>query len=185
MTVHDAAYCPDCGRPVERRPFEGRERAVCTHCERFVFRNADPVVEVTVVDRAAGGAGDATGPRVLLVRHGPSGRWSVPGGHPEYDEDPRRAAVRELAEETGLSVPVDHLVPLRPLNLAVERTDPTTYLFSAGFAVPRDATVGSVSAGSDARAARWFTPDAVAALDDECLPFVHDRVPEAIAALES
>lgn len=30
------------------------------------------------------------------------GLWSLPGGHAEYDEGPKRALLRELAEETGL-----------------------------------------------------------------------------------
>ncbi len=45
--------------------------------------------------------------RVLVGRrvssHG-AGTWSFPGGHLEYGEAPEQCAIREAAEETGLSV---------------------------------------------------------------------------------
>jgi 8-oxo-dGTP pyrophosphatase MutT (NUDIX family) len=40
--------------------------------------------------------------RVLLVQHRNHGRWMQPGGSIEPHEDPAAAAVREIAEETGV-----------------------------------------------------------------------------------
>ncbi|MEI8124705.1 MAG: NUDIX domain-containing protein [Parachlamydiaceae bacterium] len=40
----------------------------------------------------------------LLVQHASSKYWGFPKGHPETDEDPRTAAIRELKEETNLDV---------------------------------------------------------------------------------
>lgn len=37
------------------------------------------------------------------------GMWTLPGGGIEFGEDPRAAAIRELAEETGLIGEVDEL----------------------------------------------------------------------------
>jgi 8-oxo-dGTP pyrophosphatase MutT (NUDIX family) len=56
------------------------------------------------VEKSAGGIvlrwmGD--GPHVLLIRD-PYGNWGLPKGHLEEGEDARQAAVREVAEETGL-----------------------------------------------------------------------------------
>jgi 8-oxo-dGTP diphosphatase len=48
--------------------------------------------------------------RVLLVKHS-YGRlnWEVPGGAAERDETPTQTALREVLEETGLTVTVDRL----------------------------------------------------------------------------
>ncbi len=43
------------------------------------------------------------------------GAWSIPKGLIAPNEDPRDAALRELNEETGCSVP-DHLIPLSPVK---------------------------------------------------------------------
>lgn len=42
--------------------------------------------------------------QVLLLRHRKLGVWLYPGGHVEQHETPDEAAVREVAEETGLTV---------------------------------------------------------------------------------
>lgn len=41
--------------------------------------------------------------RVYLLLHYPSGHWDFPKGHLENEETERQAAVRELAEETGIT----------------------------------------------------------------------------------
>jgi 8-oxo-dGTP pyrophosphatase MutT (NUDIX family) len=41
--------------------------------------------------------------RVGLIRHPRFGKWMLPGGHVEPDENPAEAALREVAEETGLA----------------------------------------------------------------------------------
>lgn len=64
-----------------------------------------------IEETSAGGfvlAADGT-PRVALIgrlnRHGQID-WCVPKGHPEGDENLHQAAIRELAEETGLEVEI-------------------------------------------------------------------------------
>lgn len=44
------------------------------------------------------------GDAVLLRLHDKYKTWFPPGGHAELDEDPEEAAVREVAEEVGLTV---------------------------------------------------------------------------------
>ncbi|MBV9013858.1 MAG: NUDIX domain-containing protein [Pseudonocardiales bacterium] len=41
--------------------------------------------------------------RIGLIRHPRLGKWMLPGGHVEPDENPAEAALREVAEETGLA----------------------------------------------------------------------------------
>ena len=48
--------------------------------------------------------------RLLLVRRIDSGNWELPGGRVELGESAARAAEREVAEETGVTVKVTHLL---------------------------------------------------------------------------
>lgn len=41
--------------------------------------------------------------RIGLIRHPRFGKWMLPGGHVEADENPAEAALREVTEETGLA----------------------------------------------------------------------------------
>lgn len=44
------------------------------------------------------------GGELLLMRRSDTGRWALPAGHVEPGEEPGRALVREVYEETGLKV---------------------------------------------------------------------------------
>lgn len=44
--------------------------------------------------------------RVLLIQHRALGLWLYPGGHVEPGEDPARAAVREVLDETGIQAEI-------------------------------------------------------------------------------
>ncbi len=91
-------YCPYCATELTEAFSGGRRRPHCPACGYIHYRN--PTVGVAVVVRLE----DA----VLLGRRSAgssyAGRWCIPCGHVEWDEDVREAAVREFAEETGLSV---------------------------------------------------------------------------------
>lgn len=94
---------------------------------------------------------DANG-RLLLVQRGrpPAvGRWTVPGGHVEAGETDEAAVVREVREETGLTVRVDRLggqidLPGRSGAVYDNRDYVCTVL------------EGRLRAGDDAAAVGWF-----------------------------
>ena len=85
-------------------PVDERERvsiesalAALARLPRPFDEHADPT-HVTASAIVIGARG------VLLHRHKRLGIWMQPGGHVDVDEAPELAAVREVAEETGLTV---------------------------------------------------------------------------------
>jgi 8-oxo-dGTP diphosphatase len=102
---------------------------------------------------------DAAG-RLLLIRRGREpgkGLWSVPGGRVEPGETDEQAVIREVLEETGLSVRPGRLVG------TVRRAAPGGSVFDI-----RDSaatvTGGTLAAGDDADDARWAAPAELAGL---------------------
>ncbi|MFN8499304.1 MAG: NUDIX hydrolase [Anaerolineae bacterium] len=96
--------------------------------------------------------------RVLLIQrgHAPNkGLWTVPGGRVEFGETVREAVVREVREETGLTV------ELGPLVVIVDRMSQadaeTPYHFIILDFLARHVG-GALQAGDDAAAARWVSP---------------------------
>ncbi|WP_227395002.1 NUDIX hydrolase [Jeotgalibacillus aurantiacus] len=48
--------------------------------------------------------------KLLLQKRGDSGKWGLPGGAIELGESSAEAAIREIFEETGLKMKIDHLI---------------------------------------------------------------------------
>ena len=146
MTV-EGRYCSYCGTTLSTRHIEGRERRYCSKCDRTFYRNPKPCAGIFVVE----------GKRVLLVRRTEPpdvGHWSIPAGYLEHDEPPRKAAVRELAEETSVEM-LQEDIQLFDTRF-VEHPD-GTYVLVVIYAVSRARTSGQPTAGSDADEARFWT----------------------------
>ncbi|MDQ2584811.1 NUDIX hydrolase [Saccharothrix yanglingensis] len=109
--------------------------------------------------RCVGGiAHDPTG-RLLLVRRGNppgEGLWSIPGGRVEQGESDETAVVRELEEETGLSVTVGALIG------SVTRPGPRGLYEIHDYAC--QVRSGTLRPGDDAVDARWVTAAILATL---------------------
>ncbi|MGN9786565.1 NUDIX hydrolase [Nonomuraea sp. ZG12] len=102
--------------------------------------------------------------RTLLTRVNRAGRgWEIPGGHLDPGETPVGAAVREVAEETGLLLEPEllslfawHRIELLAPPPAGYRYPALTYMlmFQARLAGPGRPT--RPPAGSESTAARWL-----------------------------
>jgi 8-oxo-dGTP diphosphatase len=122
---------------------------------------------VTLEGRPSVGVGAVIvhGGRVVLIRRGKEplkGRWVVPGGTVEWGESLEDALVREVQEETGLTV--------RPRVLLmvfdrIERWPEGVRYHYVILDYLCEWTAGELSAGSDAAEAAWASPDELARYD--------------------
>ena len=92
-------FCSECGAKVSLQTVAGdsRQRFVCEGCGKTHYQNPNVLVAVYV----------CVGEKILWLRRGTApavGKWAMPGGFMENNETPEEAAVRELLEETGVSV---------------------------------------------------------------------------------
>ena len=91
--------------------------------------------------------------RLLLIKRGhepEAGRWSLPGGRIEPGESDEQALVREVCEETGLTVTAGRLIG------SVDRPQPGgRVLVIRDYAA--EVTGGDLTAGDDAADARWVS----------------------------
>lgn len=145
-TRHGPLYCADCGASLVRREIGGHERDACPKCGRVVYRNPLPAISVVVAQNG----------RVLLGRRSPEsicpGLWCLPCGFVEYDEDFLTAAIREVREETGLSVAPSSIINVAHnfLTGGVQTLVPVLLAEVVG---------GVAGAGDDLTELRWFGPD--------------------------
>ncbi len=121
----------------------GRQRRFCRYCGFIHFDDPKVAVAALISD----------GERVVLVRRAavPAiGYWALPAGYMDADELPEEALVREVAEETGLTVRVVSLHAIAPLAGWAERRG-ILLLYLA------EPASGELAAHDDASEARWFT----------------------------
>ncbi len=112
----------------------------CDACGRDGYSN--PAVAVDAVALREG----ESGTEVLLIRRGGEpwkGRLAFPGGFVDYGEDPERAVLRELEEETGVD-------GFNPVALAIHGDpdrDPRKHIIALFYLI--DVNPGAVPRGGD------------------------------------
>ncbi len=100
---------------------------------------------------------------LLLVRRGKApfaGSWALPGGFVELDETLEQAAIRELEEETGLSI--ESAEQLRAFD-AIDR-DPRERVISVAHVAVVERDAHAIRGADDADEAAWFALDALPSL---------------------
>jgi ADP-ribose pyrophosphatase YjhB (NUDIX family) len=134
-------FCPYCATPLKPRMLFGRDRPACEACGFVQFQDPKVAASVLVTE----------GQRVLLIRRGVpprQGFWALPAGFVEVDELPEQTAVREAAEETGLTVAIDGLIAIRAMS---NPNKPGILIYYRGHALG-----GQLQANDDVSEARWF-----------------------------
>jgi 8-oxo-dGTP diphosphatase len=145
-----ARHRPGPGRPGVRREYDHQPEAPAATC---------------VAPSAFAAVRDLTG-RLLLVRRCDTGDWELPGGHVDPGESATEAAVRETAEESGITVQVTGLAGIYtdPGHVIA---DPRDGQVRQPFAVCFHARPLYGSPGGDqveTSDARWFTAGDIGAL---------------------
>lgn len=142
---HRPRFCPQCGGSLQEQRLDGRERPVCDRCGNVVYVNPAPSV-AAILQREG---------RVLLVKRNIEpglGRWGLPGGFIEEDENAEQAVIREVEEETGLVCRPHLLLDVHSMRSVVY--GPILVLcYSA------EILDGRVRAGGDAAEVQFFSPD--------------------------
>jgi 8-oxo-dGTP diphosphatase len=141
-------YCPRCAHALEDREAYGRVRRVCPACG-FVFFREHKVAAAAVVENDG---------RLLLVRRNLTpgqGKWTIPGGFVDYDEDPGQAVVREVLEETGYRVAV---VSLLDVIFGQEHERGASLLIAYHARLLDDAPIGQVDK-EEVTDVGFFAPD--------------------------
>jgi 8-oxo-dGTP pyrophosphatase MutT (NUDIX family) len=140
----------------------------------------DAPAATCVAPCAFAAARDSTG-RMLLVCRCDTGDWELPGGHVDPGESASDAAIRETAEESGITVEITGLAGIYtdPGHVIA---DPRTGLVRQPFAVCFHARPVSGSPGGDQVEtcdARWFTISDIPALPIR--PAMRTRIDHALS----
>ena len=134
-------YCPFCGTQLALKERDGRQRPACSNCGFVQFRNPVPGVVVVI---------DKEGYVLLGKRKGGfgEGKWGLPQGYIEFDEDFLTAAIREVKEETGLDVEIRSILNIVS-NLLSPRLHTLAIVLLAGV------VAGELCAGDDLETLEW------------------------------
>jgi ADP-ribose pyrophosphatase YjhB (NUDIX family) len=138
----DFKYCPKCQTRMILKESGGQERPTCTACGFTHFQNPLPAVCVAILD----------GDHILLgKRAGPpgEGRWAIPSGYIEFDDDFISTAIQEAKEETGLDVEIQSV-----FNVISSFYSPK-YHFLVIYLIAQSVG-GELQAGDDMSEVAWF-----------------------------
>ena len=147
MSERPANFCANCGTPLQQVLRFGRLRPVCPNCGYTLYFEPKVAVVSFVVQ-----AGD-----LLLVKRANDpgkGKWALPAGFVEADENPRAAAERETVEETGIAIEAVRLLDV------LHRPD-VDGAADIVIAYEGRVTGGQLAADDDAEDAGWFPREAL------------------------
>jgi 8-oxo-dGTP diphosphatase len=103
-TIPKLEYCPRCGTRCISTPSFRHRQLQCEKCGFSLYQNPSPGVVVLIIDNDMILLGERDN-KVFM-----GGKWSLPGGFIEFDEDFLTSAHREILEETGLSIKIISII---------------------------------------------------------------------------
>lgn len=136
-------YCPLCGTQFKHEQIAEKTRPLCPHCGYVLYRNPFPTVSVLVISKQ----------KILLgKRLGEPGRgkWALPSGYIEFEDDFLSAAIREVKEETGLDVEINSILNVQSAFLPPEFHFLGIYLLA-------DVIGGDLHPQDDLEDVNWFS----------------------------
>jgi len=140
-------YCPLCSNKMLDKTIEGRKRQICSACGWIYYENPLPCSAAFVQNER----GD-----ILLVQRGVEpgkGKWGLPSGFIEIDENPQQGCLRELKEETGLDGNISELIGVYSQESSLYKR-----VIIIGY---RMEVWGILQPGSDSMDAGYFPPDSL------------------------
>jgi ADP-ribose pyrophosphatase YjhB (NUDIX family) len=134
--------CPLCKTDLQPAEIGDRIRQTCPACGYIHFINPFPTVSVTILK---------DGQVLLGKRRGEpgQGKWAMPSGYIEQDEDFLTAAVREAKEETGLDIVLRGI-----LNVESAFIPPDYYFLTVHLLA--EVVGGELSANDDLAELGWY-----------------------------
>ena len=135
-------------------PLDGSHSGCIIYTVTHTYKYPRPALTVDAVVFGV----DAGALKLLLIERGEApfkGQWALPGGFVHMNESLDAAALRELSEETGLSIVPAHLEQL--YTFGDPARDPRGRVISVAYmALVR---LSELKAASDATDAQWFAVD--------------------------
>lgn len=150
-------FCPLCGHRLTFGNIEGRGRLFCRQCRWVSYKNPLPVTACAAKNRAG---------QILLTKRNiePAiNKWALPGGFIESEENPEKACLRELIEETGATGKIKRLI-----GVYLHKTKKYGPLLVIGYEVELFKDV--ISVGSEVKEAKFVSRKTL-----PYIPFVSHR----------
>ncbi len=141
----DKLFCYYCGNRLTDKQIEGQNRLFCSRCNRPIYENPLPATAAVVFNENHD---------VLLVKRNVEpkiGEWCLPGGFVELYEDPEKACLRELTEETGLVGEIDYWAGNVLSDSPIYKS-----VIVMGYGIKN--VSGQLKAGDDCDSAAFFKP---------------------------